>query len=55
MFPGRAQRIHWSFPDPAIMGTKDEERLLAFQQVRNDLEAQLKQWLVTLPTAAKRE
>ncbi len=42
-FPGRAQRIHWSFPDPAAGGS--EEKLQAFRQIREALEARLKSWL----------
>lgn len=47
-FPGKANRIHWSFPDPsAVIGT-DEAKLAAFIQVRDGLEARLADWLPTL-------
>lgn len=45
IFPGPAQRIHWSFPDPAAVQGSEEERLQAFRQVRDALEAQLSEWL----------
>jgi len=35
-FPGRAQRIHWSFPDPAAV-EGEEAKLAAFRSVRDGL------------------
>jgi arsenate reductase len=49
VFPGRAQRIHWSFPDPAAVEGSDEEKLASFRQVRDAIEAQLKAWILTQP------
>jgi arsenate reductase (thioredoxin) len=48
-FPGPARRIHWSFPDPAAVLGSQAERLAAFGEVRDALEAQLRSWLATLP------
>jgi arsenate reductase len=45
VFPGKAKRIHWSFPDPADAQGSDEEILAAFRDVRNDLESKLTAWL----------
>lgn len=45
VFPGRAHRVHWSFPDPAAAQGSDEERLQVFRQVRDDIEARLREWL----------
>jgi arsenate reductase len=45
IFPGRAQRIHWSFADPAAVTGSDNERLQVFRQTRDDIEARLKAWL----------
>ncbi len=49
-FPGRATRIHWSFPDPAA-ATGDAERLAAFRQVRDAIDARLAAWLAELDAA----
>ena len=49
VFPGPARRIHWSFPDPARIVGSEAERLAAFRQVRDALEAQLCSWLEALP------
>jgi len=35
-FPGRAQRFHWSFPDPAAV-EGEEAKLAAFRSVRDGL------------------
>lgn len=49
VFPGRAQRIHWSFPDPAVIQGSPDERLNAFRTTRDAIEARLKQWLRESP------
>jgi arsenate reductase len=48
IFPGPAQRIHWSFPDPAAVQGNDEARLASFRQVRDALEKQFGDWVSTL-------
>jgi arsenate reductase (thioredoxin) len=45
LFPGRAERIHWSFPDPAAAEGNEGKRLVFFRKVRDDIEAQLQGWL----------
>jgi arsenate reductase len=49
VFPGPAQRIHWSFPDPAAAEGSETERFGAFRQVRDAIEAQLRTWLASQP------
>lgn len=36
-FPGRAERLHWSLPDPSQATGTEEERLAVFRQVRDRL------------------
>lgn len=36
-FPGPAERLHWSLPDPSAAGGDEEERLAVFRQVRDRL------------------
>lgn len=45
IFPGKARRLHWSFPDPAAVEGSHDEQLTAFRMTRDALEARLKQWL----------
>ncbi len=48
IFPGPAQRIHWSFPDPAAAQGSEAERLASFRKVRDAIEAQLRAWVEAL-------
>lgn len=40
-FPGPAERIHWSFTDPAAVVGSDEERLAEFRRVRDQIRSKL--------------
>lgn len=37
IFPGKTQRIHWSFEDPAGVQGSEEERLAAFRKIRDQI------------------
>lgn len=52
VFPGRAERIHWSFPDPAATEGDQEARLASFRTVRDAIEARLRGWVATEPATA---
>ena len=41
VFPGRTQRIHWSFEDPAAVKGDWDQRLDAFRKVRDQIENRL--------------
>jgi arsenate reductase len=49
VFPGRAQRIHWSFDDPSAATGTDEECLATFRRVRDEIGSRLQQWVTTRP------
>jgi arsenate reductase len=42
MFPGKAERIHWSIPDPAEVAGDQNARLAAFRSARDELLERLK-------------
>jgi len=44
LFPGKAQRIHWSIDDPAFAGRNDAERLDAFRRARDELKTLLQEF-----------
>ncbi len=46
-WPGIANRLHWSFEDPAAARGSEEEKLAKFRQVRDQIEARVKLWVAT--------
>jgi len=42
VFPGRAQRLHWSFEDPAAVDGPAEVRLSGFRDVRDPMRARIR-------------
>jgi arsenate reductase len=45
LFPGKATRIHWNFPDPAAAQGTHEVRLEVFRRTRDDIAARLREWV----------
>src|SRR4028119_34437 len=39
VFPGRAERVHWGFDDPAAAEDGEAERLAVFRRVRDEIRA----------------
>lgn len=54
IFPGDPERIHWSFRDPSAVKGSEEERLRAFQKVRDEILSRLHIWTL-LPLKARAE
>src|SRR5689334_10044729 len=56
VFPGSAERIHWSLEDPTAATGTDEQRQRAFDDTARDLSSRLRLWLslssVRVPNAA---
>jgi protein-tyrosine-phosphatase/DNA-binding transcriptional ArsR family regulator len=53
-FPGRAERVHWSIPDPAASGGSDEETYPAFEQMAAELETRTGFLLAAISAASAR-
>jgi thioredoxin type arsenate reductase len=49
VFPGKTQRLHWSFSDPAAVEGSEAERQAAFRSVRNQIHDRLKLYISMLP------
>lgn len=45
VWPGVNHRMHWSFQDPAAVEGSDEEKLAKFREIRDQIEAKVKDWL----------
>jgi arsenate reductase len=44
LLPGNAERIHWSFEDPAVVEGSDEERIAAFRRIRDQIRERVLQF-----------
>ena len=42
VFPAGAERIHWSFEDPAAVHGDEQERLAAFRRIRDQIHERVK-------------
>lgn len=45
VFPGLGQRLHWDLEDPVTFEGSDEEKLLKFREVRDQIDQRLQAWL----------
>jgi arsenate reductase len=45
VFPGRAERLHWSFQDPAAVEGSEIERFSAFRKIRDEIRARIGSFL----------
>ena len=44
VFPGKTERIHWSFEDPAAAGGDEQARLAVFRRVRDQIRDRLRRF-----------
>ena len=44
IFPGEAERIHWSFPDPSTLTGTHAEKLARVREIRALIQGQVQQW-----------
>jgi arsenate reductase len=45
VFPGKTERIHWSFDDPAKAEGDEETVLAVFRRVRDEIESRLREFV----------
>jgi arsenate reductase len=43
---GFGEKLHWHFDDPAAFEGTDEEKLVKFREIRDQIDAQLQRWLM---------
>jgi arsenate reductase len=48
VFPGVTERFHWGFTDPSSFEGSEEEKLERTREVRDQIEAKVKEWLTAL-------
>jgi arsenate reductase len=44
IFPGKTQRLHWGFPDPASLQGTWEERLAKTREIRDAIQTRILEW-----------
>lgn len=45
VFPGEKKRYHWPFDDPADATGSDEDKMLVFRRVRNEIRVKIEGYL----------
>jgi arsenate reductase (thioredoxin) len=45
VFPGKAQQLHWAFPDPSRFEGTNEEKLEKVRVVRDSIKQKIQKWL----------
>lgn len=53
-FPGKPERIHWSFPDPAAVSGTDGEKLAAFKRTVREMTYRVSTFIPVAKKAASR-
>ncbi len=48
VFPGKTERIHWSFEDPAAAQGDEKAVLSVFRRVRDEIEGRLREFIKNL-------
>ena len=49
VFPGRAERLHWSFDDPASIVGSEDHRMSEFRRVRDEIRTQILRFVNLAP------
>ena len=44
IFPGPAQRLHWSFPDPSRVTGTHEEKLTQVRKIQDQIRTKIENW-----------
>ncbi len=47
VLPGAAETLHWPFDDPADAEGSDEERLVVFRRVRDEIQERIRRYIET--------
>ncbi len=45
LFPGRSERIHWSFPDPSVLTGSEEDIMNSVREIRDLVHAKVLEWI----------
>lgn len=48
VFPGSARRLHWGFPDPALVAGTLAEQMDAIRKIRGDIKGAVHEWAASV-------
>lgn len=51
-FPGKGVRLHWAFEDPAAFQGNEAQILAKFREVRDQIDARIRDWLTEMHSPA---
>ena len=44
VFPGKHEKIHWDLEDPAEAQGSEEERMVVFRKIRDEIRKKIEEW-----------
>lgn len=44
VFPGKYEKIHWDLEDPAEAQGSEEEKLVVFRKIRDEIKGKIEEW-----------
>jgi arsenate reductase len=53
IFPGPADRSHWSFPDPSALTGTREEKMAGVRRIRDEIRVRIEAWCDEVCAAAR--
>lgn len=48
VFPGQYEKIHWDLKDPAEAQGSEEERIVVFREIRDEIRQRIEKWVKNL-------
>jgi len=45
VFPGKHEKIHWDLEDPAEAQGSEEERIVVFRKIRDEIRKKIEEWM----------
>ena len=53
VFPGRAEKLHWPFPDPSTFTGTDQQIMAAVRAVRDDIREKVREFVEDIRNASR--
>ena len=53
VFPGRAEKLHWPFPDPSTFTGTDQQIMDAVRAVRDDIRAKVREFVQDISNTSR--